>query len=83
MAMKKIPYSTTFSSFILQKKCEQYWPEDGTQTYGNLSVSVNTENKYADFVVRTFILHLVSISITKMYQATVAHNPHFTHLRNK
>ena len=42
-----------------QKKCEQYWPDEGTQKYGDLSVLLVNTTKYSDFVIRTFELSKV------------------------
>lgn len=39
-----------------KKKCEQYWPDEGTQKYGDLSVFIVNTTKYSDFVIRTFEL---------------------------
>ncbi|GFO41460.1 receptor-type tyrosine-protein phosphatase kappa, partial [Plakobranchus ocellatus] len=39
-----------------KKKCEQYWPDEGTQKYGDLSVLLVNATKYSDFVIRTFEL---------------------------
>ncbi|GFS22210.1 receptor-type tyrosine-protein phosphatase kappa [Elysia marginata] len=39
-----------------KKKCEQYWPDEGTQKYGDLSVFLVNATKYSDFIIRTFEL---------------------------
>lgn len=38
-------------------KCEPYWPElSGNEQYGNTKVACVTEDQYADFIIRTFLL---------------------------
>ncbi|XP_064605996.1 receptor-type tyrosine-protein phosphatase alpha-like [Liolophura sinensis] len=39
-----------------RKKCEQYWPEEGTAKYGDLELELTQSVKYTDFTVRTFQL---------------------------
>ncbi|KAK6492368.1 receptor-type tyrosine-protein phosphatase alpha-like isoform X1 [Huso huso] len=42
-----------------QKKCEQYWPED-CQTYGDVFVSLQAEERSTEITTRTFDLRKVS-----------------------
>ncbi|XP_076441421.1 receptor-type tyrosine-protein phosphatase epsilon-like [Babylonia areolata] len=37
-----------------KKKCEQYWPDEGTMKYGDVSVRIVDTAKYTDFIIRTF-----------------------------
>ncbi|XP_025111001.1 receptor-type tyrosine-protein phosphatase kappa-like [Pomacea canaliculata] len=37
-----------------KKKCEQYWPDDGTMKYGDVTVRIVDTAKYTDFIIRTF-----------------------------
>ncbi|XP_071118953.1 receptor-type tyrosine-protein phosphatase mu-like isoform X3 [Haliotis cracherodii] len=39
-----------------KKKCEQYWPDDGCEQYGNISVQLLGTDILPDFIVRTFLL---------------------------
>ena len=41
-------------------KCDQYWPETGTQVYGDLSVTTVREDVLAFYTLRTFSLELIS-----------------------
>ena len=41
-------------------KCDQYWPETGTQVYGDLSVTTVREDVLAFYTLRTFTLELIS-----------------------
>ncbi|XP_071120808.1 receptor-type tyrosine-protein phosphatase epsilon-like [Mytilus edulis] len=35
-------------------KCEQYWPDEGSTSYGNVSVEIVQTTVYTDFTIRTF-----------------------------
>ncbi|CAC5399120.1 Receptor-type tyrosine-protein phosphatase T,Tyrosine-protein phosphatase non-receptor type 22,Receptor-type tyrosine-protein phosphatase kappa,Receptor-type tyrosine-protein phosphatase F,Tyrosine-protein phosphatase 99A,Tyrosine-protein phosphatase Lar,Receptor-type tyrosine-protein phosphatase alpha,Receptor-type tyrosine-protein phosphatase epsilon,Receptor-type tyrosine-protein phosphatase gamma,Receptor-type tyrosine-protein phosphatase N2,Receptor-type tyrosine-protein phosphatase U,Receptor-type ty len=35
-------------------KCEQYWPDKGSTSYGNVSVEIIQTTVYTDFTIRTF-----------------------------
>lgn len=44
-------------NIFFQKKCEQYWPENGhTKTYLNIQVSFTSSEVYADYEFRTFLV---------------------------
>ncbi len=56
-----VMYSTSVSSTGgavcecgVQHKCEQYWPDSGSMTYGNIIIEKVDEEEYADFTIRTF-----------------------------
>ena len=51
----------TCNSCIAQKKCEQYWPDEGCQEYGLISVQLLDTDELPDFTIRTFLLSKVSI----------------------
>ena len=36
-----------------KKKCEQYWPETGSTTYGPFKVTLTGQQVFADYIVRT------------------------------
>lgn len=42
-----------------QIKCDQYWPNRGTETYGFIQVTLLDTIELATFCVRTFSLHKV------------------------
>lgn len=52
------PRSPPFSR-LLQIKCDQYWPNRGTETYGFIQVTLLDTIELATFCVRTFSLHKV------------------------
>ena len=43
-----------------QKKCEQYWPEQGTQEYGSFKVTLTDQQVFADYTIRQLF---VSVSL--------------------
>lgn len=45
-----------------QIKCDQYWPNRGTETYGMVQVTLLDTMELATFCVRTFSLHKVNPS---------------------
>lgn len=46
---------------LQERKCEQYWPELGnSNTYANISVTCFTEDTYADFTIRSFVVTKVN-----------------------
>lgn len=44
---------------VLQKKCEQYWPSEGSLVYGDVTVELLDVAEYTDYIVRTFTLSVV------------------------
>lgn len=44
---------------LTQIKCDQYWPNRGTETYGFIQVTLLDTMELATFCVRTFSLHKV------------------------
>lgn len=44
-----------------QIKCDQYWPNRGTETYGMVQVTLLDTMELATFCVRTFSLHKVNL----------------------
>ncbi|KAI5087776.1 protein tyrosine phosphatase, receptor type, D isoform X17 [Silurus meridionalis] len=50
------PMPDTISDFWRMNKCDQYWPSRGTETYGQMQVSVLDTVELAAYCVRTFAL---------------------------
>ena len=46
-----------------QKKCEHYWPEQGTQEYGPFKVTLTDQQVFADYTIRQLF---VSVSLLKL-----------------
>ena len=42
-------------------RCAQYWPDDGEEHYGTVSVTLKESDSFADFDIRTFIINVVCI----------------------
>ncbi|KAL5109470.1 Receptor-type tyrosine-protein phosphatase gamma [Taenia crassiceps] len=59
-----------------RRKCDQYWPSSGPQTYGNISVQMLSENYLACYVARVFLVKNVKCKkfakerIVRHYQYT-------------
>ncbi|XP_068115987.1 receptor-type tyrosine-protein phosphatase beta-like [Hyperolius riggenbachi] len=54
-------------------KCEEYWPSSSSKMYGNLSVSMTSENVDPDWTIRDFI-----VTNTKSTQTKQVRHFHFT-----
>lgn len=39
--------------FVLQIKCEQYWPTDGAELYGDIEVTVTDWIEFANYTITT------------------------------
>ncbi|KAK3090599.1 hypothetical protein FSP39_012997, partial [Pinctada imbricata] len=54
-----------------KKKCEQYWPEEGTQKYGDITVEILDTALFTDYTIRTFrIASAGSSRIVKQFHFT-------------
>ena len=55
--------------FLLQRKCEQYWPEhmNTGKPYGDITVTWIDTEQTSDFCIRTF-------SLTKVQQHTASYH---------
>ncbi|XP_048739553.2 tyrosine-protein phosphatase 99A-like isoform X3 [Ostrea edulis] len=59
-----------------RRKCDQYWPEDGIETYGNIQVKhVNTFSR-AHYTVRIFSLK--NVKLKKQFSERIVHQFHYT-----
>ena len=43
-----------------QRKCEQYWPDEGEKLYGSVLVKILDTEMTSDFIIRTFEISKVS-----------------------
>ena len=46
-----------------KKKCEQYWPDSGSSTYGPFKVTLAEQQVFADYTIRTMLLTVSSNSM--------------------
>lgn len=50
---------------ILQRKCDLYWPTEGTANYGLIDVTLLREDELATYTIRTFKLKHTKIKSSK------------------
>ena len=41
-----------------KRKCQKYWPDD-REVFGSLEVSLNSQERTSDYIIRTFLLQQV------------------------
>lgn len=46
----------------MRKKCDQYWPSRGTETYGMMTVTITATQELATYTIRTFQLTKTGVS---------------------
>lgn len=46
-----------------RRKCDMYWPKDGTETYGVIQVKLLQEDVMATYTVRTFQIKHLKVSL--------------------
>ena len=44
-----------------QQKCEQYWPNQGTQEYGPFKVTLTDQQVFADYTIRQLLVAVSSV----------------------
>lgn len=61
----------------LQIKCDQYWPNRGTEAYGMIQITLLDTMELATFCVRTFSLHKVnSFSLRSSFSFVIFPSTH-------
>ena len=54
-----------------KSKCEQYWPEQGTQEYGPFKVTLTDQQVFADYTIRQL---LVSVSLEQIIMSAYVYS---------
>ena len=52
---------------VLQTKCIQYWPDEGSFTFGKIVVALNETEPFSDFIIRTFQVAKVYVDFIVKY----------------
>eukprot|EP00117_Sycon_ciliatum_P038959 scpid18365/ scgid28865/ Latent-transforming growth factor beta-binding protein 4 len=61
-----------------KKKCDQYWPKEAEDTYGDITVSILETVEQTDFVVRTMQISNNRLGATSEDQTRIVKQFHFT-----
>ena len=51
-----ISLHNTYFCFIFQRKCDQYWPERGTKSYGPIQVTLKETLNMSHYTVRKMLM---------------------------
>ena len=65
----------------MQPKCDLYWPDAGSETYGDLVVTAAREDSLAWYTLRTFTVRKVKANgqtLTKESQERTVYQYHYT-----
>ena len=52
---------------LFQTKCEEYWPQDGSQSFGEVRVTLDQEKEKPDCIKRTLKAEKVSYIVSSDY----------------
>ncbi|XP_072042726.1 receptor-type tyrosine-protein phosphatase F-like [Amphiura filiformis] len=63
--LDNVPRSDYINANFIDIKCDQYWPEKATQ-YGDVTVIPTGEEKFDDYVIRTFTIQPVTDGEVRM-----------------
>lgn len=47
-------------------RCQQYWPSSGSQNYGPFTVTLEREQRLADYIQRSFTIKVLGFVFTKI-----------------
>lgn len=61
-----------------RRKCDMYWPKDGTETYGVIQVKFLQENVMATYTVRTFQIKHLKLKKKKQISEKLVYQYHYT-----
>lgn len=51
------------NKFILQKKCDRYWPKEESETYGAFEATLTREEVMANYTVRNIRLKQTKVNL--------------------
>ena len=57
-------------------KCEQYWPELGTQEYGPFKVTLTDQQVFADYTIRQLFVSVSSVVVSCLEMSSVGFRSH-------
>ena len=46
-------------------KCQQYWPEDGSEDYGPFRITLSDQKMFANFTIRLFQVEVSAMHVKK------------------
>ena len=55
-------------------KCQKYWPETGTQSFGPFIVTITGQQILADYTTREFSVQVYTLHTPNQKEITVSHN---------
>ena len=61
-----------------RRKCDMYWPKEGTETYGVIQVKLLQENVMSFATVRTFQIKHLKLKKKKQVAEKIVHQYHYT-----
>lgn len=61
-----------------RRKCDMYWPKDGSETYGVIQVKFLQENVMATYTVRTFQIKHLKLKKKKQISEKLVYQYHYT-----
>lgn len=65
--------SILISKLLLQRKCDMYWPKEGTEVYGVISVTMVREDVMATYTIRTFQIRHLRVSRSDLNEIIKVH----------
>lgn len=56
---------------LSQEKCAQYWPSDGSVSYGDITVELKKEEECESYTVRDLLVTNTRVSLTFLLQGAM------------